>query len=87
MKHGCHYRIIETCFGMLGVLTNVGSSDSNPNGRGRIFKDYTFEYLPIPEQRKTAQKVSTYRDLGLGHVRYPDLPVHLDPEFQTYRAR
>jgi len=34
---------------MLGIFVNVGSSCPNPNGRGRISKDFTFEYLPIPE--------------------------------------
>lgn len=69
---------------MFGVLLNVGSSSANPNGRGRIFKDFTFEYLPIPETRKTTVKVPTYRELGFANVRYPDLPVHLDPEFDTF---
>jgi len=68
---------------MFGVFINVGSSSSNPNGRGRLFEDFTFEYLPIPESEKTREKVPTYRELGFGHVKFPDLPVHLDPEFQT----
>lgn len=65
------------------VLINVGSSSSNPNGRGRIFEDSTFEYLPIPESQRTREHVPTYRELGFTHVRYPDVPVHLDPEFET----
>jgi len=69
---------------MFGVLINVGSSSSNPNGRGRIFKDFTFEYLPIPESRRTRERVPTYRELGLTHVEFPDLPVHLDPEFKSF---
>jgi hypothetical protein len=69
---------------MFGVLVNIGSSSSNPNGRGRIFKDCTFEYLPIPEFGKTTERVPTYRDLGFDNVKFPDLPVHLDPEFQTF---
>lgn len=69
---------------MVGVLINVGSSSSNPNGRGRIFKDYTFEYLPIPESNRTREKVPTYRGLGFGQVKFPDMPVHLDPEFEAF---
>lgn len=69
---------------MFGVLLNVGSSEKNPNGRGRIFNDYRFEYLPIPEEEKTTEKVATYRELGFSHVKFPDLAVHLDPEFDTF---
>ena len=69
---------------MSGILINVGSSSSNPNGRGRIFRDFTFEYLPIPESRKTRDHVFTYQDLGFAHVKFPDLPAHLDPEFETF---
>jgi hypothetical protein len=69
---------------MFGVLINVGSSSSKPNGRGRIHKDLSFDYLPIPEKEKTKEKVLTYRELGFAHVKFPDLPVHLDPEFDTY---
>lgn len=69
---------------MFGVLINVGSNSSNPNGRGRILEDFTFEYLPIPEEEKTIGKVPTYRDLGFAHLKYPDLPVHLDPEFESF---
>ena len=68
----------------MGVLINVGSSSRNPNGRGRIFNDLTFEYLPIPEALETKESVPTYRDLGFTNVAFPDLPVHLDPEFNTY---
>jgi len=28
--------------------------------------------------------VPNYRELGFGHVKFPDLPVHLDPEFATF---
>lgn len=69
---------------MLGVLINVGSNSTDPNGRGRIFEDFTFEYLPIPESKKITRKVPTYQELGFAHVKSPDLPVHLDPGFQTF---
>lgn len=69
---------------LFGILINVGSSSANLNGRGRIFEDFTFEYLPIPESEKTREKVPTYRELGFSHAKFPDLPVHLDPEFKTF---
>ena len=49
-----------------------------------MFEDYTFEYLPIPESQKTREKAPTYRELGFSHVKFPDLPAHLDPEFKTF---
>lgn len=69
---------------MIGVFVNVGSNSISPNGRGRIFEDCTFEYLPIPESGETRRNVSTYHQLGFSHVRFPDLPVHLDPTFETF---
>lgn len=69
---------------MFCILINVESSASNPNGRGRVFDDGTFEYLPIQETKETMEKVPTYRELGFSHVRFPDIPVHLDPEFKTF---
>lgn len=69
---------------MFGVLINVASNSSCVNGRGRIFGDGTFEYLPIQESRETIEKVPTYSDLGFSNVKYPHLRVHVDPEFQTY---
>jgi hypothetical protein len=69
---------------MVGLLINVASNSQNPNGRGRIFEDATFEYLPIPEDHITIQKIPTYRDLGFINPRFPDLRVHEDPEFQTF---
>jgi hypothetical protein len=69
---------------MFGVLINVASSSQNPNGRGRIFKDNAFEYLPIPENQETVERIPTYRDLGFVNIRFPDLRAHIDPEFQTF---
>ncbi|MCL4339986.1 MAG: hypothetical protein JRN37_04175 [Nitrososphaerota archaeon] len=66
------------------ILINVGSGGSNPNGRGRIFDDGTYEYLPLPEQERTSEKIPTYRDIGFEKVKFPDIAVHLDPEFETY---
>lgn len=69
---------------MLGVLINVGSNSSCPNGRGRIFENGTFEYLPIPEEAETSEKVPTYADLGFHNVKFPNLRVHVDPEFKGF---
>lgn len=69
---------------LFSVLLNVGSSGSNPNGRGRIFEDFSFEYLPIPETEETIEKVPIYRELGFLDVKFPDLPVHFDPEFEAF---
>lgn len=69
---------------MLCMLINVGSGVSNPNGRSRLFNDGTFEYLPLPETEKTTEKVPTYRELGFSQLRFPDISVHLDPEFRTF---
>lgn len=62
----------------------MGSNSTHPNGRGKIFDDLTFEYLPIPEIAKTREEVPTYRELGFSHVKYPDILVHLDPGFQSF---
>ncbi len=66
------------------VLINVGSNATYPNGRGRIFHDQSFEYVPIPEGEKVRQQVPTYRDIGFNEIQYPDLPVHLDPDFTNF---
>jgi hypothetical protein len=69
---------------LFGVLINVGSSSLNPNGRGKIFDDGTFEYLPIPEEAETAEKLPTYMDLGYSNIKFPNFSVHVDPEFETF---
>ncbi len=69
---------------MFGVFVNVGSNSLHPNGRGRVFSDGSFEYLPIPEREKTIEKVPTYGDLGFVEAKYPELRVHVDPEFDTF---
>ena len=62
---------------------NIASSRGNPNGRGGIDPDHTFQYLPIDEKTQ-ARKAPTYRDLGFADVQYPDIRVHNDPEFKTF---
>lgn len=69
----------------VGVAINVGANSSLPGVRGRLFSDGSFEYIPIPERKPTAEWVPTYEDLG---VEVPDellnRPVHLDPSFASY---
>jgi hypothetical protein len=69
---------------MDGVLINIGSNSSNPNGRGMILADHGFEYLPVPEEEAVKEKAPTYEELGFDRVRFPGLLVHLDPEFETF---
>jgi predicted RNase H-like HicB family nuclease len=64
---------------------NIASSTTNKNGRGWIDpKTRKFVYLPIEEYMELERPAPTYRDLGFPDVRYPHLPVHLDPEFETF---
>jgi len=71
-----------------GVSINVGSSSQNPNGRGPVDpSDFSFEYLPIPEKSETIREVPTYTELewiNQESITVSDIPVHLDPEFETY---
>lgn len=68
-------------------MINVGSNQSNV-GRGPIFTDGIFRFIPIPESRKLAtNRCRTYRQLGLADYvpsSYVDRPVHEDPEFVTF---
>ena len=71
-----------------GVSINVASSSQNPTGRGPVYpSDFSFEYLPIPEENETIEKVPTYAELEWitqENITTSDKPVHLDPEFETY---
>lgn len=67
-----------------GVAVNVGSQSNYPLGRGPIFDDGSFEYVPITEREVPDVEWPTYADLG-----YPndlikgeeDTVTHFDPEF------
>jgi hypothetical protein len=64
---------------------NIASSAANKNGRGWInLETREFVYLPIEEDMELEQPAPTYRELGFSDVAYPHLPVHLDPEFETF---
>jgi hypothetical protein len=69
------------------VLLNVASQTGYENGRGKRFRDFTFEYLPIPEERKYVREESgipKFRDLGFKRVKTPNEYAHFDPEFKTF---
>jgi len=71
------------------VAINIGANTNEPGFRGPVFPDGSFEYIPIPESKPTAEPVPTYGDLA-PHLDTPipadiaDTRVHLDPEFPEY---
>ncbi|OAQ53954.1 hypothetical protein HTG_00055 [Natrinema mahii] len=68
---------------MKSVALNVGANSNTPGGRGPIYSDGSFEYVPIAEADKTVSE-PTYSDLGLADVRpeeIRDTVIHFDPEF------
>jgi hypothetical protein len=68
---------------MKSVAINVGANSNHPGGRGPIYPDGTFRYVPIPESDSTVEE-PTYRDLNLGSVRpehAEDIVAHFDPVF------
>jgi len=68
---------------MRSIAINVGANTNEPGFRGPLFPDGTFEYIPIPEAKPTAESVPTYADLSLETdvSEVADRPVHFDPEF------
>jgi len=72
---------------LLGALVNVASNTHYPNGRGNRFAKFTFDYLPIPEDREYIGRrsgIPTFRKIGFTRVITPSDHVHLDPEFKTF---
>ncbi len=71
------------------VLLNVGSNSNNSCGRGPIFGNGSFKFVPIEEgcKYKKGTKIDTHRTLGL-EKRVPselaDTPVHNDPDFLKF---
>ena len=68
---------------MKSVAINIGANSGHTGGRGPIYEDGTFRYVPIPEDNETVME-PTYRDLELGSIRpksAENTVVHFDPEF------
>jgi len=70
------------------ALINIGSNDQeNTVGRGPIFSDGTFKYIPIPEDSDIKNidfRFPNYTDLGIESYidnEFRDLFVHNDPDF------
>jgi len=68
---------------MRSVAINVAANTNEPGFRGPCFPDGSFEYIPIPESKPTAEPVPTYADLDLETdvSGVADRSVHFDPEF------
>lgn len=68
---------------MKSVALNVAANSNTPGGRGPIYADGSFEYVPIPESDETVIE-PTYDDLGYSDIR-PETAhrtvTHFDPEF------
>lgn len=71
---------------MKSVAINIGANSNTPGGRGPIYADGSFEYVPIVERDETVTG-PTFIDLGLDATRpesIADTAVHFDPEFPEY---
>ncbi|WP_254279670.1 hypothetical protein [Haloarcula marina] len=68
---------------MRSVAINVAANTNEPGFRGPVYPDGTFEYIPIPESKPTAEPVPTYADFDFETdvSGVADRPVHFDPEF------
>lgn len=68
---------------MASVAINVAANTNEPGFRGPIYPDGSFEYVPIPETKPTAEPVATYGDLDLTTDvdSVADRSVHFDPLF------
>ena len=67
------------------ALFNIGANSTNI-GRGPIFSDGTFKFIPIPEGGKRSKNPYSYNSLGLSQYvsdELMDFPVHYDPHFPT----
>jgi len=72
---------------MKSVALNVGANSNTPGGRGPIYPDGTFRYVPITEGDDAVSEPS-YDDLDLGAIRPDDerdTVTHFDPEFPELR--
>lgn len=67
---------------MKSVAINVAANSSHPGGRGSIYVDGTFRYVPISEDDESVEE-PTFDDLGVGSMppeSARDTVVHFDPE-------
>jgi hypothetical protein len=76
---------------MKAMLLRIGI-DTNCGGLGPIFEDGSFEYIPIPEGCDSLES-RTYGNIKGRSQKYlseflrrelSNVPVHYDPEFETY---
>lgn len=68
---------------MKGVALNIGANSNTPGGRGPIYEDGSFRYVPIVESDEHVTS-PTYADLGLTEYRPASTHAsvtHFDPEF------
>ena len=72
---------------MKSVAINVGANGSSPGGRGPMYEDGSFRYVPITEAEEHDVSEPTYRELDLDDVRPAsahDTIAHFDPEFPDF---
>lgn len=72
---------------MKSVAINIGANSSTPGGRGPIYSNGKFRYVPITEENDAVSEPS-YDDLDLGSIRpedEQDTITHFDPEFPELR--
>jgi len=68
---------------MKSVAINIGANSNTPGGRGPIYSDGSFAYVPIAESDETVHQ-PTYQELSLEDIRPEsehDTVAHFDPEF------
>lgn len=68
---------------MKSVAINVGANSSTPGGRGPIYSDGSFRFVPITESDESVPE-PTFSHLGLEDVRPASvhhIVAHFDPEF------
>lgn len=71
---------------MKSLAINVGANSNTPGGRGPIYEDASFEFVPILEKEDYVTE-PTYADLGLTDIRpttVHDEAAHFDPEFPEF---
>lgn len=72
---------------MKGLAINVGANSSTTGGRGPIYSDGSFRFVPISEDNEHQVSEPTYQDLGLDDIRPKSVhhePAHFDPEIPEF---